>query len=77
MVAATAMMLLLVIGTYGASMQRQKQERMRALRAESRAIASELQRVKEKADEVEPVVVLESGDTRVVVAGAQQNPIYY
>ena len=77
MVAATAMMLLLVIGSYGASLHRQRQQRMRALRSETQQIASELQRVKERADDVEPVVVLENGDTRVIVANQQSTPIYY
>ena len=77
MVAATAMMLLLVIGTYGASLHRQRQQRIRAMRAESQQIASELRQVKAKADEAEPIVVLENGDTRVIVANQQSTPIYY
>ena len=77
MVAATAMMLLLVVGTYGASLRHQRQQRMRAIRAESQQIASELRRVKAKADEVEPIVVLENGDTRVIVANQESTPIYY
>ena len=77
MVAATAMMLLLVIGTYGASLHRQRQQRIRAMRAERQLIASELRRVKEKADDIEPIVVLENGDTRVIVANQQSTPIYY
>ena len=77
MVAATAMMLLVVIGTYGASLHRQRQQRIRAMRSESQQIASELRRVKEKADDIEPIVVLESGDTRVIVANQQSTPIYY
>ena len=47
------------------------------MRAESQQIASELQRVKAKADEVEPIVVLENGDTRVIVANQPSTPIYY
>ena len=77
MVAATAMMLLLVIGSYGASLHRQKQQRIRAMRSETQQIASELRRVKEKADDIEPIVVLENGDTRVIVANQQSTPIYY
>ena len=77
MAAATAMMLLVVIGTYGASLHRQRQQRIRAMRSESQQIASELRRVKEKADDIEPIVVLESGDTRVIVANQQSTPIYY
>ncbi len=70
------MMLVLVAGTYGASLHR-RQQRIRAMRAESQQIASELRRVKAKADEVEPIVVLENGDTRVIVANQQSTPIYY
>jgi len=77
MLAATAMMLLLVVGTYGASLHRQRQQRIRAMRAESQLIASELRRVKEKADDIKPIVVLENGDTRVIVANEQSTPIYY
>ena len=77
MIAATAMMLLLVIGTYGASLHRQRQQQIRAMRAESQQIASELKQVKAKADEVEPIVVLENGDTRVIVANQESRPIYY
>jgi hypothetical protein len=76
MLAATAM-LLLVVGTYGASLHRQRQQRIRALRSESQQIASELRRVKVKADAVEPIVILENGDTRVIVANQQSTPIYY
>ncbi len=77
MVMATAMTLLLVVGTYGASVRHQRQQRIKALRAESRQIASELRRVKAKADESEPIVVLENGDTRVIVSNEQSKPIYY
>ena len=77
LVAATAMTLLLVFGSYGASLRHQRQQRIRALRAESRQIASELQRVKEKAGESQPIVVLENGSTRVIVSNEQSKPIYY
>jgi len=73
MVAATAMMLMIVIGTYAASVHRERQ-RIRALRAEQQQIKSELHRVKAIADEAQPVVVLENGDTRVILAN---QPIYY
>jgi hypothetical protein len=33
--------------------------------------------VKVKADAVEPIVILENGDTRVIVANQQSTPIYY
>ena len=77
MVAATAMTLILVFGTYGVSLRHQRQQRIKALRAESQQIASELRRVKAKADESEPIVVLENGDTRVIVSNQQSKPIYY
>jgi hypothetical protein len=50
---------------------------MRAIRAESQQIATELRQVKAKADEAEPIVVLENGDTRVIVANQESTPIYY
>ena len=77
MIAATAMMLLLVVGTYAASVHRERQ-RIKALRAEQQQIKSELRRVKAIAEEVQPVVVLENGDTRVIVdLNQQSNPTYY
>jgi len=33
--------------------------------------------VKARADDIEPIVVLENGDTRVIVANQQSTPIYY
>jgi len=76
LIAATAM-ILLVVGTFGASIYRQRQQRINALRAETQRIESELQRVKAIADESEPIVVLENGDTRVIVSNQQSKPIYY
>ncbi len=74
MVAATAMVVILLVGTYAASVHRERQQRMQALRAEQQQIKSELHRVKAIADEAQPVVVLENGDTRVILAS---QPIYY
>jgi hypothetical protein len=77
MIAATAMTLMLVAGSYAASIRRERQ-RMNALRAERRQIESELRRVKAAADEIQPLVVLENGDTRVIVDLNQQSkPTYY
>lgn len=80
MLAATAMMLILVAGGYATSVHRERRERINALRAEHQRIESELQRVKAVAEEAQPVVVLENGDTRVIVDVKQSqrnNPIYY
>ena len=80
MLAATAMMLILVAGMYATSVHRERRERINALRAEHQRIESELQRVKAVAEEAQPVVVLENGDTRVIVDVKQSqrsNPIYY
>jgi hypothetical protein len=77
--AATSLMLILVAGAYATSIHRQRLQRIRSLRAEHQRIESELQRVKQVADEA-PVVVLENGDTRVIVdvkQSRQTKPIYY
>lgn len=77
--AATSLMLILVAGAYATSIHRQRLQRIRVLRAEHQRIESELQRVKQVADEA-PVVVLENGDTRVIVdvkQSRQTKPIYY
>lgn len=75
MIAATAMMLVIVVGSYAAAVHRERQ-RINALRAERQQIESELRKVKAIADET-PIVVLENGDTRVIVAEQQSKPIYY
>lgn len=78
--AATSLMLILVVGAYATSIHRQRVQRIRTLRAEHQRIESELQRVKEVADEAQPAVVLENGDTRVIVdvkQNRQTKPIYY
>lgn len=77
--AVVSVMLILGAGVYGASLHRQRQ-RIKALRAEQQQIQSELQRVKQVANQAQPVVVLENGDTRVIVdmkQHQQTNPIYY
>jgi hypothetical protein len=76
LLAATAMLLILVAGTYGASLHRQRQ-RIREVRAQLPQIRSEIYQVKAIADEVKPVAVFENGDTRVIVANRQSQPIYY
>lgn len=78
--AVTSLMLILVVGAYATSIHRQRVQRIRSLRAEHQRIESELQRVKEVADEAQPAVVLENGDTRVIVdvkQNRQTKPIYY
>src|SRR4051794_20504277 len=76
LLAATAMLLVLVAGTYGASLHRQRQ-RVREVRAQLPQLRSEIHRVKAIADEVHPVAVFENGDTRVIVANRHSQPIYY
>lgn len=76
LMAATAMVLVLVAGTYGAVVHRQRQ-RVREVRAQLPQIRSELYRVKAIVNEVKPVAVYENGDTRVIVANRQPQPIYY
>jgi hypothetical protein len=62
----TAMLLMIIAGTYAVSM-RQRHRRLESLRAERQRIESELRRVKAIADESQPVLVLENGDTRLIV----------
>ncbi len=59
LVTAMAITLVLVAGTYAASVHRARQHRLETLRAEQQQIKSELRQVKAMADEVQPVVVLE------------------
>jgi len=64
---ACAMAMILVVGLYaGVSAQREKQK-LNALRAERQRIETELQRVKAIAYDTQPVVVLQNGDTRVIM----------
>ncbi len=75
LVAAAAVALMLVVGSYAASVRHERQQHLQALRAERQRIASELRRVKSDVDDAQPVVVLENGDTRVIVdVGDQHNP---
>jgi septal ring factor EnvC (AmiA/AmiB activator) len=73
------MVLIIIAGTYAASL-RQRQQRLQSLRAEHQRIEMELQRVKAIANESQPVVVLENGDTRLIVNRdnpKQQPPLFY
>jgi hypothetical protein len=71
------MTLMLVVGSYATSVHRQRQ-RIESLRAERQQIESELRRVKAIADEVQPVgVILQNGDTRVIVDLNQQAKLTY
>jgi phosphoglycerate-specific signal transduction histidine kinase len=78
--AVTAMVLMIIVGTYAASL-RQRQQRLQSLRAERQRIETDLRRVKAMADQSQPVVVLESGDTRLIVNHEDPNPqpqlLYY
>ena len=77
--AVTAMVLMIVAGTYAVSL-RQRQQRLQSLRAEHQRIEMELQRVKTIANESQPVVVLENGDTSLIVNRdnpKQQPPLFY
>jgi hypothetical protein len=73
---ATVVVLMLVAGMYGLSLHRQR-EWIREVRAQLPQLRSELHRVKAIAGEVQPVAVFENGDTRVIVANHQSQPIYY
>jgi hypothetical protein len=61
-----AMVLLLVAGMF---VQRHKEtaKEMNALRAEHQKIETELKQVKAIADQAQPAVVLDNGQTRVIV----------
>lgn len=72
-----AMVVLVVFGIYAGSMQYQKQQRLEALRAEHRRLETELQQVKAMADDAPPVVVLDKGDTRVIVDLNRTQQTYY
>lgn len=71
-----AMMLVIVVGLYAGHVQKQH-ARMDALRAEHHKIETELKQVKAITDEAKPVVVLENGDTRVIVDLNQSQQTYY
>ena len=71
------MVLILVGGTYGASIRRHRQRIRGEVRAQLPQVRSELHRVKAIAREVQPVVVYQNGDTRVIVDSRHSRPIYY
>ena len=70
------MVLILVAGTYGASIRRHRQ-RIQEVRAQLPQLRSELHRMKAIANEGQPVAVFENGDTRVIVDSRRSRPIYY
>ena len=61
------MTVMLVAGTYAASIYRARTERIAMIRAKRQRIESELRDVKALAREVHPVVVLENAQTRVII----------
>jgi len=74
--------MILAVGLYAVSAQRVKaQQRMQALRVERQRIESDLQQVKATVDDTQPVVVLQNGDTRVIVQPSnpyqQTKQVYY
>ena len=76
--AAAAMVLMIVGGTYAAAWK-VRQHRAEALRAERQGIERELQQVKAIADRAKPIVVLENGDTRLIVnhENPKETPRFY
>ena len=74
--ASFAMMIVLAVGIY-ATHHRQEVQRLESMRAEHRRIETELNQVKAITDETQPIVVLENGDTRVVVDLNQTHQTYY
>jgi biopolymer transport protein ExbB/TolQ len=79
MAAAYVMVFAILIGTYAASIRyERRQQKLEELRAEQQRIESDLRQVKAIADEAQPVVVLENGDTHVIVDLKQKHEsIYY
>jgi hypothetical protein len=76
--AAYAMVFVLLVGTYAAVIHRGRQQRTAELRAERQSIESELKQVKAIADDTQPVVLLENGETQVIVdLKHQTQSIYY
>lgn len=65
-------MVLMIVAGLQISAARQRHQRLETLRAERQRIETELQQIKAIADESKPVVVLENGDTRLVVN--RENP---
>ena len=72
--AAFAMMLCVALLAYQTAAVHERHQRLDALRAEHQRIETELQQVKALADDPRPVVVLENGDTRVIVPVADRQP---
>jgi type II secretory pathway component PulM len=79
MAAAYVMVFAILVGTYAASIRHERrQQKLEELRAEQQRIESDLRQVKAIADEAQPVVVLENGDTHVIVDLKQNHEsIYY
>jgi hypothetical protein len=75
--AAFALMFCVAGLTYETAVIHQRHQRLDALRAEHQRIESELQQVKALADDPQPVVVLENGDTRVIVPAANRSTGHY
>jgi hypothetical protein len=76
--AAYAMVFVLLVGTYAASIRHERLQKLEEMRAEHQRIESDLRQVKAIADEAQPIVVLENGDTHVIVDLKQkQESIYY
>jgi len=76
---ATSFVVIVVVvfGIYAGSMKYQRQQRLAALRAEHHRLETELQKVKAMADDAPPVVVLDKGDTSVIVDLAETQQTYY
>lgn len=74
--AAFAMMFCVALLAYETAAVHQRHQRLDALRAEHQQIETELRQVKALADDPRPVVVLENGDTRVIVPVADRQPTH-
>lgn len=72
--AAFALMLCVALLAYETAAVHERHQRLDALRAEHQQIETELQQVKAMAGDPRPVVVLENGDTRVIVPVADRQP---
>ena len=73
--AAFALMLCVALLAFQTAAVRERHQRLDALRAEHQRIQKELQQVKALADDPRPVVVLENGDTRVIVPAADRQSV--
>jgi negative regulator of sigma E activity len=72
--AALALMLCVALLAYETAAVHQRHQRLDALRAEHQQIETELRQVKAMAGDPRPIVVLENGDTRVIVPVADRQP---